>query len=798
MHARRALSAAAMAAGLLGIAAAPAAGAAHAQTTPDVWLPGPPILYQAPATAPQLTNVAPWNAAPLLVSGAHGYEQGEFVYQDFLYDDSGANGNLPDPNDRRPASDAFSLRTGTYSYPSDPRYQGNAADLVELRVKPLAGSTAFRITLTELSDPSLVAATIGIGTPASAPKQAPYVANVAMPADHFLTVHGGSADLDGTAVPVSFDTNRAQIDVRVPHALWDPGTSVVRLTAGVGLWDAAGGRYLLPQQVSSATVPGGAGTLTTPAAFFNVAFREGEKPATLDYQSNPGPPSSCMWRECNQAAALAAGDISALHDDVDFAKLSAGTTDLSGVPVTGPIDRIFASHFDFGGGVTYANTAPQVDPTGYKGEYQGRLQPYNLYVPKAFNSAKAYPLTLQLHALSANYNQYFGSNNQSEFGEREGGTLVATTEARGPDGWYYDAAEADVFEMWNDIAHHYLLDPTRTVATGYSMGGYGTYKLSTQFPDLFARDFVTVGPPADGTWTGPPGVPATGGGTIGPNGGSPPPQDDPTNTYWMLDSLRWVPILIWHGTNDELVPAQGPQLVAQQLDTLDYRYEKDTFPGFDHFAFGYVDNYTYPTQFLDGATVVSDPPHVTYVDNPTMDFPKVGVVAGHAYWLSGVTLRDTTRPRGTVDVRSEGFCTGDAPASATQFGAGVAETPYTRQYKTWGDAPGAPCADTLDITATNVSRVVVDAVRARVDCNAKINLTADGPVTVDIVNAGSSACGGVVQPAALSGSTVTNVAAATALPNTAAAGGPAGAAGVAAIGAAALARARRRRRAGRG
>jgi dienelactone hydrolase len=623
MHACRFAAVATTVVGVIGTVMA-GAPVVRAQTTTATWQPGPPILYQAPATAPQLSNAGPWEAKPLLVSGAHAYVDGEFLYQDFLYDDSGANGTPNDPGDKRPPSDAFSLHTGTYTYPTDPRYAGNAADMVELRVRPLADSTALRLTLTELRDPSLVAATVALGTPASSSHPAPHGANVSMPGDHFLTVHGGSADVDGADVPVSYDTNRAQIDVRIPHTVWDPGSSVVRLSAGVGLWNAAADAYLLPGQQATATTPGGSGRLATPAAFFNVAFRESEKPATLDYQYRPGPPSSCMWRDCNQGAALAANDVSALHEDVDFGKLAAGTTDRSGVPVTGTIDRILASHFDFGGGVTYAASYPQVDITSYKGEYQGNLQPYDIYVPSGFQPGKAYPLTLQLHALSANYNQYAGSFNQSEFGEREGGTIVATAEARGPDGWYYDSAEADVFEMWNDIAQHYRLDPTRTVATGYSMGGYGTYKLSTQFPDLFAKDFVTVGPPADGTWSGIPGVPATGGGSVGPGGGSPPPPDDRTNTYWMLDSLRWVPILIWHGTNDELVPAQGPQVQARRLDSLGYRYEMDTFPGFDHFAFGYVDNYTYPTQFLDGATGVANPPRVTYVVNPTMDFAGVG------------------------------------------------------------------------------------------------------------------------------------------------------------------------------
>lgn len=767
-----------------GLAAVPAAAQQNGESS-RLWKPGPAILYAPPATAPQLTNADPWEAPPLLVSGAHAYVDGEFLYQDFLYDDTGANGNVADPNDLRPKNELFSLRTGTYSYPSDPRYKGNAADLVELRVKTLDDATAFRVTLTELSDPTLVAATVGIGTPSSASRPFPYGANVSGPADHFLSVHGGTADLDGAPVPVRFDTNRAQIDLRVPHSLWNPGASVVRLTAGVGLWNAAAGAYLLPSQTSSATTPGGAGTLITPAAFFNVAFRESEAQASVFRFTSPQlKPTQCMWRDCLQAAALANNDISALHDDVDFAKLDDDATDRSGVPVTGSIDRIMSSRFtQFGNAVDYSASASQVNlTTGYSPEYQGQLQPYNLYVPTHFDPDDRYPLTLLLHSLSANYNQYMGTSNQSEFGERETGTLVATDEARGPDGWYYGSAEADVFEMWNDIAHHYRLDRSHTTLTGYSMGGYATYKLGTRFPDLFAKAFVTVGPPADGIWTGPPPLPSTSG--IG-NG-------DPSNTYYMLDSLRDLPILIWHGTNDELVPADGPQLMAHQLDTLGYRYEIDTFPGYDHFAFAEADNYTYPTEFLDNATVDANPAHITYVPNPSMDVASLDVVADKAYWVSGLTLgKDANTIRGKVDVRSEGFCQGDPPASSTQVGAGVALTPYTRVFKTWGQSSPAPCADTLDITTTDISTMVVDVQRAHIDCNATINLTSTDNVstTVTLVNDDGEPCGStlVAQSAA--------VAAVTFLPNTSAplAAGGSGA-GLIALAAAAFALRRVRRR----
>src|SRR4051812_3796650 len=81
--------------------------------------PGPDILYAAPATPPQLTNSAPWTAPPLLVSGASAYVGGEFLSQDFLYDDNGA-ALTDDPQDQRASGNTFSRPDGTYTYPRDP------------------------------------------------------------------------------------------------------------------------------------------------------------------------------------------------------------------------------------------------------------------------------------------------------------------------------------------------------------------------------------------------------------------------------------------------------------------------------------------------------------------------------------------------------------------------------------------------------------------------------------------------------------------------------------------------------
>jgi hypothetical protein len=733
------------------------AGAAHGSSSlpakeGTATRPGPAVLYQPLAQAPQLENAerSGWHAKPILISGASAYRHGEFLYQGYVYDDHGAKEALDptnpmiSPGGDPSGGDTFSEPDGTYTYPTGPGYDENAANLIELRVRPKSKATAFRITLNTLENPDLVATAIAIGGNEGETHPFPFGANVSAPAQYFLTVHGetatltdaaSGAEVPGPAPSVSVDLARRQITVEVAHSEWNPGSSTVRLAAGVGLWNASAGSYLLPGAVASATQPGGAGPNPAPPAFFDVAFRFN---AQEPMPGTPGPQtetSPAWWRESAQAQALASGDISEFHADVDFAKLLAKSEDdmpgqPTGVPQSGAFDRILASHFTDGQGADYA-TGGCGSSSACIGEMRGQLLPYAIYVPEGAQPSSGWGATLLLHSLSANYNQFAGTKNQSEFAARGAGSIVFTPSGRGPDGWYYDHAGADTFEVWADVAAHYHLNPSFTDIAGYSMGGYGTYKFASQFPDLFARAQPTVGPPGLGVWV-PPGEPQPGG--------------DQSLTERMLGSVRNVPFLIWNETTDELVPIAGVLEQVKALDDLGYRYEFDQFQAGEHLTLALNDEYAPAAAFLGTETINRDPAHVTYVYNPTMDFAADGTSAGHAYWVYGVSLRDAggTAPLAKVDVRSHGFGVGDPPPSATQTGAGtltggqIPAIPYTSQSKSWGPAPSEAKADTLDIDATNVAAVTIDAKRAKVNCNAQLNVVTDGPLTVTLAD-----CAGV-------------------------------------------------------
>src|SRR5947207_2650801 len=388
--------------------------------------PGPDVLYWPLADAPQLQNTGPWKADPILISGASAYRQGEFLYQDFLYDDTGARGTS-------------GAGPGTYTYPTDPVYARNAADIVEIRFKLLAKGTAVRLTYNTMLNPELVATTIALGDAAGV-KPMPHGANMQAPAEVFVTVHGFGGDIVDAAtgavknadLTVAVDQERRQIHLCIPFDAFDPSGKTVRVAAGTGLWDLANNRYLIPVATATATLPGGAGALVNPPAFFNVAFRYDEP-----INGNNG--------NTRQGTVLQTGDLSPFYADIDFVALQRHANDdmagqFGGVPQTGYMNRILASHFESAQGRGSATTLqPDLCPAGgcLPPSYAGRLEPYEIYVPAVAPQASGYGLFVNPHAAGGNQNNYpaFASRWQVQVGERNIPYISFTPNARGTAYW---------------------------------------------------------------------------------------------------------------------------------------------------------------------------------------------------------------------------------------------------------------------------------------------------------------------------------------------------------------------------
>ena len=374
--------------------------------------PGPDILYGRPADAPQLRTRASGSAEPILVSGASAYRDGEFLYQDFLYDDHGARA-ARDPGDPRSGDDTFSRAERHLHVPDRPgRTRNNAADLVELRVKPLAGRD--RVPHHAQHDQGRRARSAPRSRSAARrlPLPFPHGANVTAPAALFLTVHGATAELLDAATGQPVAGGAADRERR--HRRGARSRSACRTAAGTraaagrapGRRRRAlghGGRRATSRRgrPRRATQPGGAGRRRPGApAFFNVAFRFDEPlpdVAEPDRARRPG----LVARPARRRTRCATGDIRPFHADVDFGKLAPTATTTCRRARRRAADRPAST------ASSPATSRPSRASTSTselrqlrrdcKGELRGRLQPYAIYVPDKPRPAGGYGL----HAAAA-------------------------------------------------------------------------------------------------------------------------------------------------------------------------------------------------------------------------------------------------------------------------------------------------------------------------------------------------------------------------------------------------------------
>lgn len=708
--------------------------------------PGPPLLYEEPPTAPQLTLARPFRADPLLVSGTDAYRDGEYLYQDYVFDDRGADtvegvGTSPERN----PEGTFSPTAGDVLYPTAPRFAGNAADLVELRAKPTRRAVVYRATLNTAKDADTAVVGIGIDTDREGTEQRawPNGAGVSSPGlDGFITAWGVDGEvkdfdtgrtrsLPAGAVDIDLRTN--QMTIRVPREQMDPDGATWRYVAGVGLWNAERDRWKRVPAEDSPTrnqPASGDGAEDAPAVL-NLAFRFDEpqlksQVGSIDQPTptTPAPyttfPGIGNWFEDKQAFALSQEEPSTegstggvewdFSAEIDFARLSAGADeDLH--PPGRQQARLISSSLDLPEGVT--TDFPQ---------FGGALQPYMLTVPESYRRSDPSGLTFSLHSLGGAYTQFgvFSPNQLEQFGD-DRDDLVATPLGRGPDGWYIDEAEVDFFEVWRDVADNFRLDSERVALSGYSMGGYGTYRLGVFYPDLFGRAFTTVGPPGMGIWLGPPTDPSGGADTL---------------TFPLLENTRWLPYLNWVEASDDLVPYPGPRAQQRRFDRLELRSSLTTFSPGEHFTLAILDEWDAARDFLGGARVLRNPPRVNYAFFPSADARGLGIRHDHAYWVSDLRTRDasgdpeTDPARSEIDARSLAYGLGEPRTeqfTTTNPDAGPPQA-NTIEGTRWTGIPRRPKKNSLALTLANLSRATVDGRRARLEGDRPlcVNIRSDG------------------------------------------------------------------------
>jgi predicted peptidase len=181
---------------------------------------------------------------------------------------------------------------------------------------------------------------------------------------------------------------------------------------------------------------------------------------------------------------------------------------------------------------------------------KGETLPYRLLRPKDYDAKRAYPLVVFLHGMGER-----GSDNKAQLGgmselfasdatmERYPAIVIAPQCPKGEDksisSWSnWDPGGAPitrptrlVLEIVEAVRHEFSIDSDRMYIGGLSMGGFGTWNVIQEYPDLFAAAF-----------------PMCGGG-------------DPSKAARLTALSLWV----FHGAKDNVVPPQRSREMVQAI-----------------------------------------------------------------------------------------------------------------------------------------------------------------------------------------------------------------------------------------
>jgi predicted peptidase len=202
-------------------------------------------------------------------------------------------------------------------------------------------------------------------------------------------------------------------------------------------------------------------------------------------------------------------------------------------------------------------------PKVFKNESSETLL-YRVFIPQNYDAKKKYPLVLYLHGGGGrgndNHKQFDGGNGYlidfftgDEAQARYPGFVVAPQSPM-QEGWIeYDSITPTrqvrlVYEMIGHLQRTYNIDSARIYVAGQSMGGFGTFAIISEYPNMFAA-----------------GVALCGGG-------------DPAK----VSRLVKTPIWAFHGAKDEAVPVERSRTIIAAIKKAGGQTRYTEYPDVDH------------------------------------------------------------------------------------------------------------------------------------------------------------------------------------------------------------------------
>ncbi len=676
-----------------------------------------------------------WIGTGTRLGGTTIYSHGEYIYQDFLFDDAGAD----DGRDAARlstlapvvAQEARLFRTESlaqalgvqfgagaadptggvavarqwYGDAQVPAGAQGAADLVEVRLAATGDSLqvlARFVAMTEQHDPAIL---VLVDTEDGfAERMVPYGAGLQTAAEWaFLVTPGGikahdlvaehDVALVGAAVAVDRAGFTNAMEFTLPRAMLEKDGHV-RLALASGLSSPAG---LVPVSTGNGW-----------SNLLNVAFRQ--EPVWL-------------WNDQSQALALHDGNIDTMMQTLDLHRLEAGATE-AWQPTAGYHER------------TMRSDPARSRETGQDGVWQ----PYGLYVPASWSPDATSPATFWLHWRGGTVHQAAAWTPRVflELGEHLN-AIVAVPHGRGTAGWYVGEAHRDFWEVFDDLHDWVAIDGSRRYLSGYSMGGYGTYLFSLLYPDRFAGGYSISGALTQGAWLG---ADDTGRDSVEADGDARRQLIFP-----LLENARNLGLVIHHGTDDELVPVSGIARVAERLMDLGYTHRTYLFPGYEHYTQAIADEWAEGARFLAQQVTPDSPGRVTYVRVPALEDAVSTIYApagpepldvGRAYWIEDMQPRQAEASDPSVLARADVISWALPQRGRLVPEVGAAALGHSTPFVMTGWATRSPHGamhNEFDVDLENVARLRLDASGMGLDWARRIEgeVKTDGPVRLELV-----------------------------------------------------------------
>jgi predicted peptidase len=205
------------------------------------------------------------------------------------------------------------------------------------------------------------------------------------------------------------------------------------------------------------------------------------------------------------------------------------------------------------------SSAPSVLQRTFVTPDAGRIL-YGISVPADYNARQPRPLVLALHP-GGERTPYYGLSFMRGIVSPALKDLNAIIVA--PDcptrAWSDPMAEQAVMALLQKVLEDYAIDRRRILVTGFSLGGRGTWFMSSRHADLFTAAIPIAG-----------------------SSGEEP-----------LDRLGRIPTYVIHSRDDQVVPFEPDERTTRELEKLGRAVRFEALEGLSHYDMGgYVDALT--------------------------------------------------------------------------------------------------------------------------------------------------------------------------------------------------------------